>query len=650
MKRAFTAFSAILIALAAIATLRLGGSGTPVVVHAAFSPPTTGTYLALDCDLSTAGIQDVCTLPVGSSTWDVAIMYGNVDVPLVNLGGFNFYIKGDNQIVFDPIRRPGEGIDRNPDFNEDQFSADWSCAPRRDMNPDASLSDSYLQCSGHTAQPVPPGASIQLATSTFDVHGGGLVNLTVDQFYAGDIDGTQEFGSCNPTYQTSAACSGATLSAAGPAATSTPTPSLTPTPSPTNTLYPGQPTPTATPSPEPTIVVPAAGAYIALDCRPALPGIQHMCALEGETTSHEIDVVLGNADYVDENFGAFNFDVLGNNQAVFDPVVGFDADRNANPDFNDGLVVDDSWWRCTPPSPLRDGDSSPLTTRSFLSCFVDAVGVPLPAGATFTLATLRLSVAGPGAGSFVLANVNVANEFGVELASCNPITSTEGACFGASIVSLPCLDVDCDGVPDSTDNCETVANPTQANADRNMIALQPARAFDDITRANSDLLGDACDDDDDNDGLSDLDELTGAACGGIVTNPLLPDTDGDRILDGAECILGTNPLVPNAAPAICTQGPDADGDGIIAGREFCFYGTSDNDINSDGDNCSDRREIMSINADYVVNAMDLAQVAQSFGPYPLGAPAYLYNFDVTKDGTISAVDLMQVAQAFGACP
>ena len=68
---------------------------------------------------------------------------------------------------------------------------------------------------------------------------------------------------------------------------------------------------------------------------------------------------------------------------------------------------------------------------------------------------------------------------------------------------------------------------------------------DDITVANSDILGDACDNDDDNDGLSDTAE--GAGCEyrtGLFSGPLQPlngDSDGDRTRDQAECTMGYNP-------------------------------------------------------------------------------------------------------------
>lgn len=68
------------------------------------------------------------------------------------------------------------------------------------------------------------------------------------------------------------------------------------------------------------------------------------------------------------------------------------------------------------------------------------------------------------------------------------------------------VDYDRDGVSDSQDNCPEDANPSQENND-------------------NDTMGDVCDEDDDNDGLTDEFELT------INTNPLMIDTDGDSVND-----------------------------------------------------------------------------------------------------------------------
>ena len=88
----------------------------------------------------------------------------------------------------------------------------------------------------------------------------------------------------------------------------------------------------------------------------------------------------------------------------------------------------------------------------------------------------------------------------------------------------PPIDSDGDGVPDESDNCPDDANADQANND-------------------SDSLGDVCDPDDDNDGLSDLEEI-----GIYGTDPFLADTDGDGASDFDEVNFGTDPLDPSSFP------------------------------------------------------------------------------------------------------
>ena len=101
-------------------------------------------------------------------------------------------------------------------------------------------------------------------------------------------------------------------------------------------------------------------------------------------------------------------------------------------------------------------------------------------------------------------------------------------------------DADNDGVPDSSDNCPNTPNANQANND-------------------GDSEGDACDIDDDNDGLSDVEE------GQLGTNPFIFDTDGDGIGDGDEILAGTNPL-----------STDSDGDGWPDNEEIAV-GSDPND-------------------------------------------------------------------------
>ncbi len=219
-------------------------------------------------------------------------------------------------------------------------------------------------------------------------------------------------------------------------------------------------------------------------------------------------------------------------------------------------------------------------------------------------------------------------------------------------INAGCLsDGDCDGVTDVPDNCAAAPNPSQLNSDRNLVDLSPPKSYDDVTLANSDDAGNLCDPDDDNDGLADLTEAGGPPCATATgaTNPLVADTDGDLVLDGAECTLGFNPILATSKPsqAQCGAAADGDGDGLPAYREFCAYGTSNASANTDGDLCGDARELASINADMSVTAVDLSQVAQSFGLST--GPNYIANFDFTRNGDINATDLSQIAQRFGAC-
>lgn len=105
-------------------------------------------------------------------------------------------------------------------------------------------------------------------------------------------------------------------------------------------------------------------------------------------------------------------------------------------------------------------------------------------------------------------------------------------------------DGDGDEVADHIDNCPNTANPQQENTDQENAVMPGYPAGDE--------LGDACDPDDDNDGLSDVTEGT------LGTNPKDPDTDGDQLPDGLEAQAGCCTL-PGAE--------DTDSDGLWDGTE-----------------------------------------------------------------------------------
>ena len=134
------------------------------------------------------------------------------------------------------------------------------------------------------------------------------------------------------------------------------------------------------------------------------------------------------------------------------------------------------------------------------------------------------------------------------------------------LLLLACDDLDGDGVCDEVDNCPLVANPDQLDTD-------------------GDLAGDACDADDDNDGLSDDFELS------IGTSTVLVDTDGDGLDDYAEVAYDGD--ATTWTPGLDTDPTlaDTDGDGLSDGAELATHGTDPLALDTDGDGFGDGAEV-----------------------------------------------------------
>lgn len=255
----------------------------------------------------------------------------------------------------------------------------------------------------------------------------------------------------------------------------------------------------------------------------------------------------------------------------------------------------------------------------------------------------------------------------------------------------------------SDDNCPSDANATQTNSDS---APDNNGVTGDPTNPSQDTLGDACDTDDDNDGIVDVAEAVlridvspnfcSSSAGALnPTSTTNPDTDADLGLDGVECKYQSNPQsqasvmaaqpvdnlgvqVPPATSdaqetfyrtgAINIPGGgqennpdgdtatdpvadgDSDNDGLLDGTEVKFYGTHPTNSDSDGDGCSDGREAASVNGDRNVSSIDLGQIAQRFGAFNAAVNPERVDYDYTKNGAIQSADLGQVAQRFGSCP
>gem|GEM_PF-1451704 len=128
-------------------------------------------------------------------------------------------------------------------------------------------------------------------------------------------------------------------------------------------------------------------------------------------------------------------------------------------------------------------------------------------------------------------------------------------------------DTDTDAVGDALDNCPAVANSDQLNTD-------------------GDNLGNACDGDDDNDGLSDTQEAS------LGTNPLVMDTDNDTVgdkIDNCPVISNANQLDADADQLGDVCDNDDDADSIADANDNCPLiansDQADSDSNGVGDAC-----------------------------------------------------------------
>ncbi|CAD6234250.1 GSCOCG00007686001-RA-CDS [Cotesia congregata] len=172
------------------------------------------------------------------------------------------------------------------------------------------------------------------------------------------------------------------------------------------------------------------------------------------------------------------------------------------------------------------------------------------------------------------------------------------------------LDSDNDGVLDTTDNCPLHYNPKQEDTDRDGVdgigdACDNCPAISNVDQkdVDGDTIGDACDNDKDNDGI--LNELDNCP---MKKNEDQRDTDGDGVGDACD----NCPMIPNPDQEdkdrdrvgdACDDGHDRDKDGIQDNLDNCpdvaNSEQTDSDYDGIGDQCDD-----DIDGDNIPNEID----------------------------------------------
>jgi hypothetical protein len=213
-----------------------------------------------------------------------------------------------------------------------------------------------------------------------------------------------------------------------------------------------------------------------------------------------------------------------------------------------------------------------------------------------------------------------------------------------------------DTVPGGADNCPFDPNTSQENGDAS-IGNGSTLAGHDTTNPVGDAAGDACDTDDDNDGVPD---------GGD------PDPSGDNTYDDDADGLGASPYggdpsddgpswdsnedgVRDGAAASCSLAStvlDTDGDDLIDSWEVCFWGTDLAAPDTDGDGMSDCLEAVDTDGNGFRNFGDVINSARA-ALLPAASFGKDGDFDLTGDGHLNFGDVFAAAERAllgGRCP
>jgi hypothetical protein len=348
---------------------------------------------------------------------------------------------------------------------------------------------------------------------------------------------------------------------------------------------------------------------------------------------------------------AFQYTV-SHNGAVVQPVDQPDASPalDDNPDANAGATVFTSakyqntlgtGWSCV--------DEGIFPTGAYSGPCSSTAGPQTLLQGPLGVVTFQANAIG-SSGLSLASGTNLVGDSLEQLGGCGsvqiPIT-----CLEATIL-VTCVqpDADCDSVLDGNDNCPTIANLDQTDTDIRL-ANGPNIPNDDVTLPGSagDLLGDACDDNDDNDAFPDIAEgvypMPDCPSATAATSRVKMDTDGDHLTDKWECDNDSDPA-SSSSKFLGLGGTDGDGDHIpdlweVRGYD-AGYGTT---IDSDGDGCHDMVETASIDHNKSITDSDrLAVARRALGIWGPNAEQD-YALDLNKNGAVEDADRLFVARA-----
>jgi hypothetical protein len=433
MRRSIVSAAAV-VGLALVLLGALGSGGRPVALAALPPVVTAPFYVALDCDLTSPGIQDNCTLAPGVTRTDVGVVFVNNSAAPYTIGAVGM------RVIQSPTTPPFNGdrftqlagaaspsVDFNPDFNQQALPGGWSCVPSFSIFPFIGGADLTCSDANGIGNVIAANSSVTVATVHYSLSTGVLAPPQPVVFY-----GLFRVGgpaNTNPFF-----CSDGQFCPAYSA----------------------------------IINVPATGVAVVLDCEMAVPGIQDSCTLPAGAPSADVAIVLVNTNASAIQLAAFNFDVEDPDPGRLNPptISGPFSDRN--PDLNQaqlsGTLVCPS---VEADSALDRPGAAPGTVTSFLSCYDPGNGTTVGAGEQLTLATVHYLVpttASPGPVPLALAHVALADQNALLIADCS------SGCRGAAItiVSAPA------NAPSPTPMASPAITKVPAGVGSNVNAAVPA--------------------------------------------------------------------------------------------------------------------------------------------------------------------------------